>query len=64
MENKMRKPLFIVTKFASALKRDFDAVVKSEKRVPTPITTSASFAITLAERLPVTPTPPTPTPSP
>ena len=50
--------MLIVTNLASSLKSDFEAVVKSEKRVPIPTTTSASFAITLAERLPVTPTPP------
>ena len=36
-----------------------DAVVKSEYRVPTPITTSASRASALATGEPVDPTPPT-----
>ena len=36
----------------------FEAVVKSVKRVPTPIIKSASFAIVLAALFPVTPTPP------
>src|SRR5690606_13966999 len=35
-----------------------EAVVKSVKRVPTPITRSASLAIRLAAALPVTPMPP------
>ena len=51
--------VLIVTNLASVLKSDFEAVVKSEKRVPIPIITSASLAIRFAERLPVTPTPPT-----
>lgn len=36
----------------------FEAVVKSVKRVPTPIIKSASFAIVLAALFPVTPMPP------
>ena len=44
--------------FLFSLKSHFDEVVKSEKRVPTPITRSASLATTLAALPPVTPIPP------
>ncbi len=43
---------------ASSRNSHLEAVVKSVYRVPTPMTTSASLAISLAAEQPVTPTPP------
>jgi hypothetical protein len=43
---------------AGSWNADFDAVVKSLQRVPTPITRSASRASRLARRVPVAPTAP------
>ena len=53
-----KREVLMVINFASLLKRLFEPVVKSEKRVPMPRMTSAHFAISFPAELPVTPSPP------